>query len=327
MQQQRYFESQRVYEACIRVREGIAFPTLRLMNHILLGILGRVQRDRKIVICHYLWMGNHLHIMFVMQDAEACICFFSEIQKQITDALKKLLGLSFLHLWEGEPSISIILDPEKAEERIRYIYCNPARAHLVKSIDDYPGLSSYQAFLKALPDVAADISEEVPWLRRRALPVLPSRLLSRRQDYYLSEKLLSQKHRRHTLSIYPNRWLKTFGITDPAEITAANGRILRAIKEHEAQYSDQRKAAKTKIVGAHRLAEQPILQPHTPKARSRRIYVLSSIAERRAEYITLVKSITALCRELYQLAKRGCAVIWPPGVFPPRIPRLANALG
>jgi hypothetical protein len=55
----REFIAGQLYEICFRAREGIPFASWQPMKLIIEAILARVQRDEKLTICHYIWMGNH----------------------------------------------------------------------------------------------------------------------------------------------------------------------------------------------------------------------------------------------------------------------------
>lgn len=326
MRTRRYFISGRLYEATIRVREGLPFPPLRLINTIIEGILARVQRDDKITLCHYLWMGNHAHFLFVVRDAQKCSDFFAELQKQVTEAIKKLLGLRQLNLWEGSPSIAIILDLEKAIERLRYLYSNPARAHLVDSVADYPGLNSFRAFQASEPTIKWEATKLVPWVRTRHLPRLRQRRVSPSQDICVTEEILNHRHKRHTLAVTPHAWLEAFNITDCERIRRIKERTLASIEDLEQDYKSERASTNRRALGARALSDFAVLAPHTPQTRSRRIYVLSSLVDLRLQHIRLMKQMVGLCRELYEKLRQGAHVLWPPGVFPPRCPPLANAI-
>ena len=86
--------------------------------------------------------------------------FYGEIQKRITDMLKRLLGLEYLEIWEGEPTVAEILDLEKAIERIAYFYANPAQDKLVDSIEEFPGFSSWYDYKKALGKINSEHKEQ-----------------------------------------------------------------------------------------------------------------------------------------------------------------------
>lgn len=311
-----------MYEACIRVRENLPFPPTRLICTLLESALARVQRDEKITLCHYVWMGNHAHFIFVMRDGERCTNFLSEIQKQVTDIVKRLLGVKHLSLWEGEPSVMAILDLEKAKERISYLYCNPARAHLVESIEKYPGASSWKGFRETQSEVSAFYSREVPWIRSRSVPMLPTRVLTSNQDKFLTATLVQQARRHHCLRVYPNAYLKAFRVKESKDVAAVNESICADIEKHEAEYRLEKK----RPAGAEKLRRTPVFAKHLPEKRTRRLFVLSNVAELRCDFIRFMKRLNGHCRDLYEAAKGGACVSWPPGIFPPRLPMRANAL-
>ncbi|MDC0357859.1 hypothetical protein OAO01_03515, partial [Oligoflexia bacterium] len=89
-----------VYEICMRTKRGLPFVCTAYMNLLLKGILARVQRDLKVILCHHLWNGNHPHIIIRARDSAQCTHFYGEVQKQITDSIKRLLGRKHLNLWQ-----------------------------------------------------------------------------------------------------------------------------------------------------------------------------------------------------------------------------------
>ena len=149
----------------MRVREGLPFAPKRLVELLLKSSLARTQRDFKVTLCHFLWMGNHAHIMVVGRDADQLTRFYGEVQKRITDYLKRLLGKRHLSLWEGEPSVILVADYEAALNRVAYYYANPAMANLNDCIEGYPGLSSFNFFRNAPSQIDDAWSETVPWVR------------------------------------------------------------------------------------------------------------------------------------------------------------------
>ena len=142
----RQIKSNHLYEICFRARENLPLPVTNYMKLLISCILSRTQRDFKVDICHHLWQGNHPHIVAILKDADQARCFYMELQKKLTDAIKRLLGLEYLHIWAGTPRVIEIPDLESAIKMIAYYYANPAAAHLVESIEQYPGLSSWTDF-------------------------------------------------------------------------------------------------------------------------------------------------------------------------------------
>ncbi len=324
MRHRRYFTSNALYELCFRAKEGLPFPTLRIINLIIKSALARAQRDNKVILTHHLWMGNHMHALVVIKDALQATRFYGEVQKQITDSIKRLLGLSYLNLWERRIMVARILDITKAKERIEYLYLNPARASLVNSIEEYPGVSSWNSFSRAPNTLSAVDKESVAWIRLPTIQKLPSPLLQPHQDRYFSEELLEASKIKHELEIHPNAWMAVLGVTDPKEIEEINNELHHRIKTDEARMKSKRDKEGKKAVGPARLKEEPILKPHTPKKKERRIYVLSSIIELRVAFINDFKELSRHCMALYKRVRRFESVRWPHGIFPPYPPQLAN---
>lgn len=320
----RLFRGNRPFEITLRAREGIPFPPWELMNLIILSALSRTQRDQKVTLCHYVWMGNHTHILLIVKDAEQCCRFYMELQRKITGYLKQLLGISYLALWESRPSVAEVLSEQKFIERMVYLYCNPARAHLESSITKYPGISSW----KALTSGEMQTKQDVPWIRLPAVQTLPSYRITRTQDKFLTEKLTRSAKKKHTLVTEPFAWCACFGINDEERIKQIREEALARVETREAELETERRRDKKSVIGSVRLKQASIQRSHTPKERSRRIYVLSSDAEERISYIQMMKELNARCRQLYKLARQGVTNLdWPPGMFRPPLPPIASAIG
>ena len=84
----------------MRTRVGLPFVCTKYMNLIIEGIVARVQRNHKVQLCHKNFMGNHPHMIIVAKDSLECTNFYGEIKKQLTDSIKRLLGLEHLNLWQ-----------------------------------------------------------------------------------------------------------------------------------------------------------------------------------------------------------------------------------
>jgi hypothetical protein len=314
------------HEMILRISGSLPFAPLLTIKLIIQCSLARAQRDGKITICHDLWMGNHLHLIFIPWDPEQCKKFYQELQKKITDIFKRLTNKDKLRLWDGAPVIGQILDIEKAIDKIAYIYANPAAANLVDNIEQYPGVSSYADFKQSDDTLEFSTTEEFPWLRLYNIEPLKSLKLSEKEDRAYAENLKSTAKRMHKLTIYPNAWMKSFGIVDKEEIKALNEKIHSKIKEKEQQARDLRILNKKSVIGANRLKQQPIFKSCKSKPRERRVAIFSSIKELRIAAIAELKEFAAECRRCYQLLKQGIMAEWPPGAFRPPAPPLASAL-
>ena len=320
--QNRYLPSQQLTEICLSVREGLPFPCWALIRLLLQSAMARANRGNRVTICHFVWMGNHLHLLVVVHDPHDCTKFYGELQKNLTDYVKRLLGLKHLDMWEGRPMVAPILDEVMAVKRIVYCYSNPARADLVDTIANYPGLTSWAEFSKA-SSLNDKFVRDVPWVRCPAIGQLPADVIGQAMDRLLTKELGEKSRVMQELVVAPNAWGKCFGLTDD-EVQKLNDGARADIIEAEQQAAFNRKQSGKKVIGADRLRSEQFCKPHTPKKRERRLFCLSSIAELRVKFIRVKQGLSDKCRDLYEARLFH---LWPPGMFRPPSPPIASALG
>jgi len=295
-------------------------PTLT-SNEIKLGILGRSQRDNKVDLCHFVDMNNHSHNLVVSHTAQELAKFYMEIQKKTTEAVKALVGLRHLSLWEDRSTVARVVDLEAVIDRIVYIYSNPSKAALCDSIEEYPGLSSWSAFLTCEPSVDAEITIDARWYPVSELPKLPARSLSPSQDAALYRELLeSEGAHPHPVVLKPFKWLKHFGITEPLRIENIRRRIVARVRENERANCAARATAHTRCVPASVQIREPYMKPHNPKKKGRKIFIICSDREQRIEILQQYRWVFSRCKECYRKLKEGLRVDWPPGTFIPWLP-------
>lgn len=323
----RRIKSKCCYEICFRAREGLPLSVYQFMAIIIGSAIARTQRDNKVILCHDIWNGSHAHIILVTKDSEQCTRFYGELQKRITDAIKRLLGLKYLDLWEGNPMVAEIADLDAAIDRIAYLYANPAQDDLEDSIQKFPGYSSWHQFKRALPDLHAKVEQELPWVRLPSIPRIPNGPLSPQEDQALVKQLWASNSERHVLSRMPNTWMSCFGIEDAEGIESVNKQVEARLREREMEARELRKRTGKKIMGARKLCSQQIMQMHRPKKKDRKIFVISSIKNLRIQLIAEFKQFCIECRESLRRWRSGeFCVVWPPGAFKPPLPPLINLL-
>ena len=317
----RAFSDNTVYEIIPRTRECLPMPPNQTSNELKLGILGRTQRDSKVELSHFLDMNNHSHTLAVSNHCEKQNKFYMELQKKTTDAVKALLGLKSLSLWEDRPSVAKVATLDDAIKRIVYIYCNPSKASLCDSIEEYPGINSWSAFLQCEPRVDAEVVVDARWYPVSEIPKLPSRLLSPKQDARIHQELASsEKALSHPIIIKPFKWLEAFGIVNPYKIERIRQKIIAQVRETERVNAEARLAAGKRSVPRSVLVREPYMKPHTPKKKERKIYLICGDRELRLELLERFRQIFDRCRECYRKAKEGLRVEWPPGTFTPWFP-------
>lgn len=296
-------------------------PPTRTSNEIKLGILGRAQRDNKVDLCHFVDMNNHSHNLAVSHTGQELAKFYMEVQKKTTDAVKALVGMAHLTLWEDRPTVVRVVDLEGVINRIVYIYTNPSNAALCDSIEEYPGITSWSAFLRCEPSVEAEVTIDARWYPVSEIPRLPALSLSPSQDAALHRELLrSEGSHRHPIVLKPFKWLEEFGITEPLRIENVRKRIIAGVREVERINAAARATANTRCVPASIQGRQPFMKPHKPKKKERKIFIICSDKERRIEILQQYKWIFSRCRECYRKVKEGLHVDWPPGTFIPWLP-------
>ena len=321
----RVFLSGHVYEFGFRAKEGLPLPTWELMKLLITSALARTQRDDKVTLCHHMWMGNHVHIIAVLNDAQAAVDFMQELQKKLTEAIKRLLGKNHLNIWEGRPMMSVIADSNKVMDRIAYLYANPASAGLVDAVDEYPGVSSWAEFQGISHTIEASSKKVVPWVRQPFITKLGKHTLSPLEDKTMAASLAQASSKKtHELILYPNAWMRTFDITDAKDVEECNRQVHTLIRQKEAEARELR--GKKKVLGAERLRRERIFKEHKPKEHREKIFVLSSDIKLRVKFIHYVKVIAEEARGLFESWTNGAQVQWPPGVFRPPLRPVANCI-
>jgi len=295
------------------------------MKLIIEGIIARVQRDHKVELIALAFMANHLHVLIRALDRDQCKRFYGEVQKQLTEAVKRLLGREHLNLWRANgTSVVQYGDLASVLRRIAYAFANPARANLVDSIDQYPGVTSYESFKNSPATLDAVDTKECPWIQLPMIPRLPSVSVNERQDRHIVSVMRERAKEQHALSFKPHAWMRAFGITTDEEVAHMRREIFRLLDEFEREARDKRVEKCWKVKGAKRLRVEPINLSYVPP-RSVRIFVYAVDKYTRIRMIADFKEFCRLCRECYEAWKRGdYTVEWPPGAFEPAHPVRVN---
>ena len=320
----RQIKSDGVYEICMRTKVGLPFVCTNYMKLIIEGIISRVQRDSKVVLCHMNFMGNHPHMMVVAKDSLECTRFYGEIKKQLTDAIKNLSGKDNLSLWQKNgTSVSHYGDVAGVVERIAYIYANPANAHLVDSIERYPGLSSWEAYQQTPNTLLAKHKKLCPWIRLPAISKLPSRSMSDSQDKFFTTRLKHCSKKKHELIYHPNAWMLSFDVSEQ-EVQSINENILNRLRGMEQEKRNERVNKGFRVKGANKLKAEALNLTYRSKNRSIKIFAYALDPVIRKKLIEEYKLFCDECDECYKRWKVGDYLVqWPPGAFlPPMPPRI-----
>jgi hypothetical protein len=78
--------------------------------------------------------------------------------------LKRLLGKKHLTLWQKNGTGAFLIpDLETVKERIAYFYNNPTKANLVDTIEQYPGLNTWEIFKNSDNSIDYEFKKDCPW--------------------------------------------------------------------------------------------------------------------------------------------------------------------
>jgi len=291
-----------------RAVHGLPFSCSVLVEAIILGIMARAQFLYPAVLAHYLWMPNHYHM--ILSGHPALISpFMGYIDSEVAKAIKRLIpGFYKGNFWQGRFKEQRLATPAAVLEKISYLYNNPVRAGLVSSIEKYPGISSYRAFVRN------DFSLLARFQRSSALRPL----YSKKPLTYLIELRKRDRAPAHTLSISPYAWKSAFAETTGESKVSLKGKIVELISAIEAQYNAARHGS---VLGAPALRAARMDRPYTPKTKSRTPFIICDDKELRRILIEDYHDFCELCRLAWVTFKKKLSTLLslPYGAYPPSL--------
>ena len=299
-----------------RVISGLPFVAKHYMELILWGILARAQKHCPIKVCHFICMGNHFHFLLVVEDPEQISAFIDRVKTESAHAVNRLLGRRKTPLWEDGFDSPTILDFETAIRYIVYIYANPARANLIQSIKQYPGVSSWQMYQ------SKSCHRSSAWIKRNHIHKIPRRDLSGIEEKLFCNQLHRHVRAYHNFTLSPDAWMECFPETRTMTPDETNELVLSALNDAEQRITTERKVP---ILGVNRLTTQSIYKPFTPKKYSKRMVCLSKSIDLRANFISRYRGLCAQAKKVYQRWKLfDFSIAFPSGLFLPSLPRASN---
>jgi REP element-mobilizing transposase RayT len=295
-----------------RVERGLPFVCTEYMNLIIMSVMARAQVLYNIRVCAFLWMGNHMHMLIVLDCPESLALFIDRIKTETSHAINILRGERNLTLWADGYDSPPVLTVEDAIEKFVYLYTNPAKANLESSISRYPGTSSWKMFS------SREYSTTAPWIQRPMVEPLPSFSMSEAQHRALAKHLIDSARESHTFILTPDDWMECFNLPRH-DAEKYRHKIFEMIKETEEQLTASRQL---KVIGASALKRQKFNEEFSPKKYSRRMWCICWDREIRKQFITYIKNLQRRAREVYELWKKGdFSKEYPKELFPPRVPK------
>ena len=294
-----------VVEISTRMKRGLPMVCTPYMQVIIEGILAAACEKYPVIICHYLFMGNHFHMIIVVIDPADVPRFVGYVKKEITKSINRLHGVRKRDLWEVEYSSPTVQDVYKLIERLNYTYQNPVRAGLTRSISKYPGVSSYAAFLNG---------GQTKWTKKVSLdsiPELSEEPLSINQQKRLASTLSDGPGVKYKLKVEPfacfNCFREKLNKTDQEIVS----QFLEAQKRAEESYAREKKT----VLGVSALKRQDPRQDFYSEPTGRKMWCLCSFKEHRKAFIDYMKGKVREQRTNYEQWKSGNKHSFPPAGF------------
>ncbi|MCB0309673.1 MAG: transposase [Bdellovibrionales bacterium] len=304
------------------VEEGFPFPPNDLMNTILESALARAQHLYPVKVSHHLFETTHAHMILVVENPNHIKHFVRAVKTESAHAVNRLLGRKKRTIWcEGYDSPTV-LTVEDMIEKIAYIYTNPSKDGLEDSIERFPGLSSWKAFLRG------ERIRTCPRIRRNEYAPLKSTRLTIEESKELAKNYRDSSKSSHDFHLDFDLWMSAFDIHDPEEKQRINQRIVERVKELEGEYRKERKEKGLRVKGAKNLMLTPLDTPYVPKRTGRKMWCICRDIELRKAFISAVKALVQKGKEVYERWHAGdFSVPYPLGLFPPSMPKLGEHIG
>ena len=309
----RRFEKGRVYLITNRTAEGLPFVATILINLFIYGIIARaISLHPQVKVCHFIFMGNHYHLLVVLKgDPDALKSFMEYFDGETAKLINRFRGRTGHNVWVKPYDAEAIITFEAALNKIIYIYLNPVTAGLLSSIKDYPGVSSWRFFFRK-------ISRSYRFLGSAGLKRLPYGGITKK----ISCQILREKHEntrfqeKNLLLIHPYAWAECFDEGRSKTEEELRELILQGIRDGEKSIKRQRNGKA--VLGAHNLSRQCFHKRYKSKTYQRRSVCISTCSLLKDEFMKEYRDFVRLCREAWGLFKRTRGPVqWPPGAFPP----------
>ena len=319
MRTRRYFRAGAVHFITFRTEEGLPFVPVRFINILLLSALARARRLYPVQLIAVVVQANHVHMLIRVIDPVHASAFIGYFKTETANCLNRLLNRRQRTVWLKRFHSPIVLDIHKALELFAYTLLNPVKDGLVESMEEYPGVSSYISLMRGRNEV------RVKSIPRSAVPRIEDPTSPLTCDPELSSYFSSDLFEEVGLTFEPEALRLAYDETRGLSPDKFRDTLLSVLQKKQMEYRSQRMGRAS--VGARELVAGSMLVPHSPPVDGRKMICLASIPELRKRFIRHFRELCSRCREVFVRWKDGdVSSQFPPGMFAPGLPRLANLL-
>jgi REP element-mobilizing transposase RayT len=317
----KYHPSGSVLFITFTVEEGLLLQSNPLCLAIIRSCLAAAQKLYPVRVCHILVEATHVHLVLVVRNPDDVPGFVGHFKTESAHMLNKVLGRKKRTVWCEDYDSPKVLSLAKAMAIIPYLYSNPPKDNLVGSIEEYPGFSSWGMYQ------SGEHVKKWKRLRRYHFRALTPDSHNLRGYTKEAERLLGESSELETFTLEPNAWLEAFGVTEPQEQERVNRRLVERVRTLEGRAQRKREREKKTVIGRERLISQKIDLTYRPSRKGKRTWCLAHKRSIRIGYIRMLKKLRQEARAVLALWRSGdTSVRYPPGLYPPSMPKLANVL-
>ncbi len=306
----------KTYFVTLSVEEGILLPANPLIKFILKAALVRAFKHHPLEINHFIVNGTHIHMIVRIENPEDLPKFMERFKTESAHYLNRIIGRRKRTVWCERYDSPALLTREDVISKIVYLYTNPVKDGLIETINNYPGLSSWDNYLANTKNIKCN------YITRDSLFEMPQ---DKGFNFFQKMKNLLTKDNpaRGNLTIDPNGWMKAFNIKELKEVNEINKKIHQKIRESQLEVWQDKKF----FMGRTKLENQGIDLNYRSNRSGRKMWCISGNRELRKQFINYIKNICEEANEIYQKILGGdLSEPYPAGVFPPRLPLLHHLI-
>ena len=303
------------------IEAGVLFLSNPACRALLISCLASGLALYKVRLCHFLIEPTHFHMMIVVDDPEDVSNFIGYFKSETAHRINRMLGRGKRTVWCAGFDSPIVLTPVRALLVAAYLYGNPGKDDLAESIEKYEGCSSWRMFTTGNLTIQCEI------LNRDAFRELPYHEQNEKGYEREAARLLATSTRRQELTIEPNAWLESYGLIDPAVQLRWNSRLVERLRTIEGRASRVRKRNGKRPMSVFRQRNEKFDLNRQKRKDGKRSSCLSERRKDRREFIKYFRELVHQAKEVVKRWRQGdFSLRYPPGLYAPNMPRLANIL-
>ena len=315
---QKIFVNKGVYFVTSSVEQGVLLPANPLMNMLITSCLAYAQQMHPVTISAFLVEGTHIHMILVVQNPNDVKHFMERFKTESAHLINRLLGRKKRTVWCKGSDSPILITPDDCLTKLAYLYCNPVKDGLVRSISEYPGASSYEALVYNQDEYKI----ETPRVHRPMVQQLPAKHLSENQYRNFAAEIKGKAKETRDLIIKPYAFMDAYGLNEE-EKEKTKSKFLSELAATEADYQEARKDKG--FVGAAKVAATDLDPDYVPERAGKRTLCICSVKEFRKNFLIWFRSLKNEAAKVLERWRNGeLSAPYPIGLFPPAPPRVAE---